>query len=93
MVLYLIAMRVVAQRYFARRHGVPLERGEPGWMAAAHIGLAWPLTVWMEQVRRPDLCGHVRHVEQRNRVLAQLRRAEEMRRQEVEERDRRRRGR
>jgi hypothetical protein len=69
---YFVGVRVVARRYFARRHGVSLERGEAGMMSAVWLGAIWPLAVWLPAVRHPSLCGHHRHVLERERMRQEL---------------------
>jgi hypothetical protein len=79
---YLIGLRVVARRYFARRHGVSLERGETGMMGAVWLGVIWPIAVWLPAVRRPSPCRHHRHVLERERIRRELQTVELLRGQE-----------
>ncbi len=78
--VYLIAATCVAKWYFARRHGVVPSKGDTGTMTAGVIGLAWPLSVWFPQVRRPEPCGHHRHVLSRERVRQEIQSVEELKR-------------
>jgi len=79
--IYLGGLRYVARRYFARRHGVSLEKGEQGVLSASMIGAAWPLTVFLSSVREPTMCGHHRHVLRHAQLTEEIRRADEVRRQ------------
>jgi len=69
---YLIGLRVVARRYFARRHGVSLERGETGTIGAVWLGALWPIAAWLPAVRRPSPCRHHKHVLERERIRREL---------------------
>jgi hypothetical protein len=79
---YLVGLRVVARRYFGRRHGVSLERGESGTFGAVWVGALWPITVWLPAVRRLSPCGHHRHVLQRERIRLELEAVELLKREE-----------
>ncbi|MFD1151168.1 hypothetical protein [Saccharothrix hoggarensis] len=93
MVLYFIIMRIVGRRYFGRRHGVPAEPHEQGMAAAGAIGLAWPVTIWLPQVRDPEPCVHIKHIRQREHTRDEIIAAGVIRQREVEERNWRRQGR
>ena len=80
--VYLVGVRVVARRYFARRHGVSLERGEAGMTWAVWLGAVWPISAWLPTVRRPLLCSHHRHVLERERTRRELEAVELLKRQE-----------
>jgi hypothetical protein len=71
-VLYLVMVRVVGRRYYGRRHGLSFEKGESGTLIAAAVGAAWPVTVWLQGVRAPQLCDHREHVLKRERILQQM---------------------
>jgi hypothetical protein len=62
LVVHLIGTRIVARRYFARRHGVSLEKGEQGTLGAVLVGMAWPASIFLESVRNPVRCNHHRHI-------------------------------
>lgn len=79
---YLIALRVVGRRYYARKHGVLARPGGVGTMGAGLVGLAWPITVWMTSVRNPSLCSHHSHVLARNQLRAEIELVEQLRREE-----------
>ena len=79
---YLIGLRVVARRYFARRHGVSLEIGERGTMGAVWLGVLWPIAAWLPAVRRPSPCRHHRHVLERERIRREIQAVELLRGQE-----------
>ncbi|WIX87767.1 hypothetical protein [Amycolatopsis sp. DG1A-15b] len=78
--IYLIAATVVAKWYFARRHGVAPSKGDTGTVTAGLVGLAWPLSVWLPQVRRPEPCGHHGHVLGRQQVRQEMQAVEELKR-------------
>jgi hypothetical protein len=71
-IVYLIGVRVVARRYFVRRHGVSLERGEPGGLRAAWVGGAWPITMWLPSIKQPPRCNHRRHLLHHAQMLNEL---------------------
>jgi hypothetical protein len=81
-IVYLVGLRVVGRRYFARRHGLLWRRGDIGGMRAALVGMAWPVTVWLPTVRQPELCSHHNHVLQRNQLRAEIEMVEQLRRDE-----------
>jgi hypothetical protein len=81
-VVYFITSVVVGRRYYARRHGVLISPGAAGSVTAAYIGFAWPVTIWMEAVREPSLCGHHQHVLRRNQLRAEIEMVEQLRREE-----------
>jgi uncharacterized protein YqgC (DUF456 family) len=62
LVVHLIGTRIVARRYFARRHGVSLENGEPGSFRAVLVGMAWPASIFVEATRSPERCNHHGHI-------------------------------
>jgi hypothetical protein len=79
---YLIGLRVVARRYFARRHGVSFEQHETGAGRAALLGAIWPIAAWLPAVRRPSPCRHHRHVLERERMRREFEAVELIRGQE-----------
>lgn len=58
---YLIVASITAKRYYLRRHGVLPRQGEPGLSWAGQIGLAWPVTIFLRSVQKPNQCNHPRH--------------------------------
>jgi hypothetical protein len=80
--VYVIGLRVVARRYYARKHGILLSVGGVGAMRAALVGMAWPVTMWLAEVRNPPRCSHHNHVLERNRLRAEIELVEELRREE-----------
>jgi hypothetical protein len=79
--VYVVGVRYVARRYFARRHGLSLEKGELGVLSASWIGAAWPVAIFLPTVREPELCSHHRHVLERNNLRAQIDQANRLREQ------------
>jgi hypothetical protein len=79
LVVHLIGHRVVARRYFARRHGVSLEKGEPGVLGAALVGFAWPVTMFLDSTRNPEPCNHHRHILEHARLMAEIEVIDELR--------------
>jgi hypothetical protein len=77
-IAYFVGVRIVARRYFARRHGVSLEQGEPGGYRAAMVGAAWPVTAWLAAVRHPQQCSHHRHVLQHARLVQEIELVEQL---------------
>ena len=64
---YFLIGNFIANRYFARRHGVRGRLGTPrafdaGFLGAALVSLTWPVSMWLSSVREPALCGHGHHV-------------------------------
>jgi hypothetical protein len=58
---YLTVASITAKRYYLRRHGVLPRQGEPGLSWAGQIGLAWPVTIFLRSVQKPNQCNHPRH--------------------------------
>jgi hypothetical protein len=81
---YLIGLRLVARRYFLRRHGVTIQGGDQGALFAAMVGLFWPVTLLLAATREPAFCDHGRHVLARGRIMEEIRQIEEIRRREGE---------
>jgi hypothetical protein len=81
--VYLVALRYTARRYFARRHGVSLEKGESGVLSASMVGAAWPVTIFLSSVREPELCAHHRHVLTRNSLRQEIDQVDKLREQGV----------
>ena len=79
---YFVGLRIVGRRYFARRHGVLLRFGESGSTGALVVGMAWPVTMWMQSVRQPEVCSHHHHVLRRNQLRAEIEMVEQLRRDE-----------
>jgi hypothetical protein len=77
---YLSIMIYVGRRYFARRHGVGIVKGDTGVTTAGLIGLLWPVTLFMPDVRNPKMCSHHRHVLEHARLVEEFRAAEELKR-------------
>ena len=78
-IAYLVGVRIVARRYFARRHGVSLETGEVGVMRAVWVGSFWPIAIWLPAVRSPGRCSHHKHVIERARMIEEIRLVEQLR--------------
>ncbi len=76
---YLVGVRYVARRYFARRHGLSLEKGELGLLSASMIGGVWPIMIFLPGVRNPEFCSHHRHVIERERLRQEIDRVNELR--------------
>jgi hypothetical protein len=79
---YFVGVRIVGRRYFARRHGVSLRFGEAGSMGATMVAAGWPVTMWLQSVRQPEICAHHHHVLQRNQLRAEITMVEQLRRDE-----------
>ena len=77
-IAHLVGVRIVARRYFARRHGVSFEQGEVGTMRAVWVGVCWPIAIWLPAVRHPRRCTHHRHVLERGRVMDEIRIVEQL---------------
>lgn len=82
LVVHLVGTRVTARRYFARRHGVSLEKGEQGMLGAVLVGMAWPVSIFLESTRRPERCNHHRHILQNARMIDEIDRVEAIKRQQ-----------
>lgn len=58
----------VANRYFRRRHGVRGRLGhgwesfDAGWQDAFGVSISWPISMFSDAVRNPELCTHPKHV-------------------------------
>lgn len=59
----------VANRYFARRHGVRGRLGwgwkastDSGWIGSMCVSLTWPVAIFLPSVKYPRLCTHPHHV-------------------------------
>jgi hypothetical protein len=79
-VAYFIGVRVVARRYFVRRHGVSLEKGEKGMTEALAIAAIWPVTIFVDSVKNPTRCNHHRHILQNNRIMSEINQITDMKR-------------
>ena len=63
--LYSVGVVVNARYYYRRRHGLLITPGAQGTSAGTALSMIWPVTLFMESYRHPDLCTHPRHVVQR----------------------------
>lgn len=79
-VAYFIGVRVVARRYFMRRHGVSLEKGEQGMVEALAISAIWPISIFLQSVRNPTSCSHHRHILEHDRIMSEIERVNEIKR-------------
>jgi uncharacterized protein YqgC (DUF456 family) len=80
-VAYFVGARIVAHRYYARRHGIAYQKGGTGTVYAAQIGIFWPVTMLIPSVQHPTMCAHTKHVLEAERLREELRQAQEIRRQ------------
>ncbi len=81
-VIHAIGTRIVARRYFARRHGVSFEKGEQGTLWAVWVGAAWPVSIFLEPVRNPVRCNHHRHILEHARIMDEIDRVDALRRRQ-----------
>jgi hypothetical protein len=85
---YVGAGNFFANRYFGRRHGVRgrLGRGwasfDAGWPGAVCVSMTWPVSIFLDSVRDPELCAHQHHVLARDEARRRSERAEETLRRE-----------
>lgn len=78
---YVVAVRIVAGRYYAQRHGVSLQTRGRGWRTAVNFGFAWPLTLFVPALRAPVPCSHREHILERERLLQKYEAEEQIIRQ------------
>jgi hypothetical protein len=78
-VIYVVGLRVVARRYYLRRHRVVIQPHSTGSMNAALIGSVWPAVIWFPAVRNPEQCDHALHILESARREEDARRANELR--------------
>jgi hypothetical protein len=62
---YSVGVVVNARYYYRRRHGLLITPGAQGTSAATALSMIWPVTLFMESYRSPELCTHPKHVRQR----------------------------
>jgi hypothetical protein len=82
-IAYFVGVRIVARRYFARRHGVSLEKGDVGGMRAAMVGAVWPISMWLPTVQHPARCSHHRHVLEHARILEEIRLVDQLKQERL----------
>lgn len=81
----------IANRYFFRRHRVRgrLGRGwagfDAGWPGALAVSISWPVAIFLESVRNPELCTHHRHVLARDEARRRSLMVDEVLRRETSE--------
>ena len=88
LLVYLGIGAVIADRFFRRRHGVPMKRGrglaglDAGLMGWGAVLFTWPVATWLPSVRHPALCGHDHHLLERDDVRQRHALIDETRRRE-----------
>jgi hypothetical protein len=54
-------------------------------LTASFIGAAWPITIWLHAVQRPEQCHHTDHILRNEEMLSRMERAASVRQQKIEE--------
>ena len=80
--LWFIGFVVNGRRFYARRHGVPIEPQARGTLEATLLSFLWPVLLFVDQYKNPPLCRHLRHVEQRDSTRRRIEHAERVLREE-----------
>jgi hypothetical protein len=79
---------IIADRFFRRRHGVPMKRGrglaglDAGLMGWGTVLFTWPVAMWLPSVREPTLCDHDHHLLERDEIRQHHALIDETRRRE-----------
>lgn len=79
---------ILADRFFRRRHGVPIRRGrglaslDVGFMGWGAVMYTWPIAMWLPSVREPALCDHDHHLLERDEIRRHAVMVDEARRRE-----------
>lgn len=76
LVIWFVGWVVNSRRFFARRHGVPIEPHAQGTQKAVWLSFLWPVLLFVDWYKRPPLCRHLRHVEQRESYRQRIEQAE-----------------
>ncbi|MFI6165489.1 hypothetical protein ACIBCN_01765 [Nocardia sp. NPDC051052] len=71
---YAITGVVVARLYYRKRHGVSFKPENAGaavlLSSVFYLALVWPLVFILPNLRNPEPCAHVEHIEARARTNA-----------------------
>lgn len=79
---YFIVSLVFVHKYYARRHGIRLNRFRDNelsisFIVAVFIGVMWPVTIFVPSLRYPELCACPEHVFRRQQARREAERYHE----------------
>jgi hypothetical protein len=81
-VIWFVGSVINLRRFYATRHGVPIEPHAQGTQEALWLSILWPVLLFVDWYKSPPLCSHLLHVEQRESYRHRIQRAEQILRHE-----------
>jgi hypothetical protein len=66
--VWFVGTIVNTRLYYGRRHGVKISPHARGSLTAAYTSMLWPVLLFSESYRNPQMCSHSQHVQLRGDV-------------------------